>query len=138
MSKQIDPIKKARYKQARLSGKDKKNSMLEAGYALSTAIQSPSMTVVKQSELEIASELKAKDITVEWVIEGLSKELTAEDSKASDRIRARELIGKWLNIFKDIQIQNNTVFTNDMIKDLPPIDATIDTASNNTIDVKLT
>lgn len=101
--KQIDPIKKEKYKQARLKGKDKKNSMLEAGYALNTAIQAPAMSIVKQSEKELMEAVKASDVTVEWVVEGLTKELVATDAKASDRIRVRELLGKWLKMFQDVQ-----------------------------------
>lgn len=126
MAKQIDPIKKERYKQARLNGKDKKNSMLEAGYALNTAIQAPGMSVVKQSEKELMEEVKASDISVEWVLNRLNTELSATDAKASDRIRIMELFGKYLNMFRDnVAAQGVTININDVLAELAkpkPID----------------
>ena len=122
MPKQIDKIKKEKYKQARLSGKDKKNSMLEAGYALNTAIQAPGMSVVKQSEKELMNEVKAQGVSVEWVIEGLTSELLSSDAKASDRIRVRELLGKYLNMFRDNNTVNVALFDSSMLTDLPPIE----------------
>ena len=65
MPKRIDKIKKAKYKQSRLEGKSQKQALLDAGYKLSTAIQSSSMSIVKQSEKEILSTLKASDLSVD-------------------------------------------------------------------------
>jgi len=118
MPKQIDPLKKIRYKQARLEGKDKKNSMLEAGYSLNTAIQAPAMSIVKQSEKELMAEVKASDISVEWVVKQLTKELVAPDAKASDRIRVTELLGKYLNMFRDAQTTQVQFNINDTIERL--------------------
>jgi hypothetical protein len=110
MPKQIDPLKKIRYKQARLEGKDKKNSMIEAGYSPNTAIHASQEEVVKSSEKELMAEIKASDISVEWVVKQLTKELVAPDAKASDRIRVSELLGKYISMFNDskpLQVQFN-------------------------------
>ena len=122
MSKRIDKIKKAKYKQSRLEGKSQKQALLDAGYKLSTAIQSSSMSIVKQSEKEILSTLKASDLSVDWVIGKLNTELENIHAKSSDRVRILELLGKYINMFKDANTTQVAVFTGDMIKDLPPIE----------------
>ena len=124
MSKQVDKLKKERYKQERLKGKSIVRSMINAGYAESTANQSSLNTVSKQGETELMNQVKLGDITVEWVVNRLTQELVAPDAKASDRIRVSELLGKYLNMFKDSQNTSTIVFTGDIIKDLPPIDIT--------------
>jgi hypothetical protein len=138
MAKSIDPIKKARYKAARLRGVDKKNSMLQAGYALTTAIQSPNMTVVKISEKELAAQIKASDINTDWVIGKLNQELQSINAKTSDRVRILELFGKYLNMFRDNQPVQVNVFSNDILNDLPPIDITPVIPSTNVDTSKLT
>jgi len=102
----LDKIRKAQYKQSRLSGKSKARSLLDAGYRESTAYHdAKNNALVKTCEQELMEEVKANEITVEWVIEGLTKELLAPDAKAADRIRVRELLGKYLKMFQDAQPQ---------------------------------
>lgn len=49
-----------------------------------------------------------KEVTPEFVL-GKIKSLAAEARRDSDKLKALELLGKWLNLFKDKEIQNNLV-----------------------------
>jgi len=121
--KQIDKLKKERYKQERLQGKSIAKSMINAGCAVTTAYHdSKDSSLVKTCERELMEQVKASDITVEWVVNRLTQELVAPDAKASDRIRVSELLGKYLNMFKDTQNTQVIVFNEDITRDLPPID----------------
>lgn len=122
MPKQVDKLKAEKYKQARLEGNSIAKSLRDSGYAPSTARQSSFVTVAKQGEAELMAQVKASDITVEWVVNRLTQELVAPDAKASDRIRVSELLGKYLNMFKDTQNTQLIVFNEDITRDLPPID----------------
>ena len=124
MPKQVDKIKKARYKQERLKGNSIVQSLKNSGYAPSSAKMSSHLTVSKQGEAELMAQVKSSDITVELVVNRLTQELVAPDAKASDRIRVSELLGKYLNMFKDNTSVNIALFDSDMLKDLPPIDIT--------------
>lgn len=129
MPKQVDKLKKERYKQARLNNKSIKQSLIDAGYTERTAHQSSTNSIVKQCENELLNSIKAKDITIEWVVNQLTKELVAPDAKASDRIRVSELLGKYIKMFNDSNPLQVIVFTDDITKDLPKlkIDSNIDT-----------
>ena len=122
MPKQVDKIRKAKYKASRLQGNSIAQSLRDAGYSEGRARISSGNTIVKVSEPEIMNEIKASDITVEWVVNRLTQELVAPDAKASDRIRVSELLGKYLNMFKDTQNTQVIVFNDDITRDLPPID----------------
>ena len=108
--KQIDKLRKAKYKQSRLRGNSIAQSLRDANYTEGTARKSSANGVAKVSEQELMNEIKAKDITVDWVIDQLTKELGMPDCKASDRIKVKELLGKYLNMFKDNNIQQVAVF----------------------------
>lgn len=108
--KQIDKLKKIKYKASRLQGKSIAGSLRDAGYSEGRARISSGNTIVKVSEQELMNEVKANKVTVEWVIEGLTNELVAKDAKASDRIRVRELLGKYLKMFNDNNIQQTAIF----------------------------
>lgn len=132
MSNKLDPLKKERYKQSRLQGKNKAQSMLDVGCAKTTAYHdSKDSVLVKTCEQELMNEVKASDITVEWVVNQLTKELVAPDAKASDRIRVSELLGKYIAMFNDNKPLQVNLFTGDMLKDLPPIDVINDVSSSN-------
>jgi DNA polymerase sigma len=123
LSKGIDKLKKLKYKVARLDGENIKNSLLEAGYSKSTAHQSSTNSIVKQCEPELALEVKASDISVDWVIGKLNTELQSIHAKSSDRVRILELLGKYLNMFRDNQTTNVGIFglnSKDMA-DLPDV-----------------
>ena len=124
MPKQVDKLKKEKYKQARLEGNSIKGSMIKAGYTERTAHHSSTEGVVKCCEPELAAMVKCSDITVEWVVNRLTQELVAPDAKASDRIRISELLGKYLNMFKDNNTVNVALFDSSVLKDLPVIDVT--------------
>ena len=66
--------------------------------------------------------VKASDISVDWVIGKLNAELVGIDAKPSDRVRILELLGKYLNMFRDNNTVNVALFDSSMLKDLPPID----------------
>jgi len=117
-----DPIKLELYKQARLRGASKAKALLEAGYKKGTAYHTAKEAVpVKICEPELIKEIKANEVTVEWVVQQLLKELVAPDAKASDRIRVAELLGKYLNMFKEAQTTTQIAIFQDVTKDLPKI-----------------
>jgi len=123
VAKQIDKLKAERYKQERLKGKSIAKSMINAGCAVTTAYHdSKDSSLVKTCERELMEQVKASDITVEWVVNRLTQELVAPDAKASDRIRVSELLGKYLNMFKDNNTTQVAIFQGITDKDLPPID----------------
>ena len=71
MSKQIDPLKKIKYKIARKQNKSIRQSLKDAGYSKATAQghnNLQDLAVVKCVEQELINELKAKDVTVDTVI----------------------------------------------------------------------
>lgn len=106
MAKKLDKLKKEIYKQERLKGNSIAKSMISAGCKETTAYHdSTNSSLVKTCEKELMEQVKASEVSVEWVIEGLTSELLAKDCRASDRIRVRELIGKYLNMFKDNNLQ---------------------------------
>ena len=122
MPKQVDKVKKEIYKSERLKGKSIVQSLKNSGYAPSTARQSSFVTVSRQGESELLAQVKASDITVDWVVDRLTQELVAPDAKASDRIRVSELLGKYLNMFRDNNTVNVALFDSSMLTDLPPIE----------------
>jgi len=136
LPKKVDPLKAEKYKQARLQGKSIKGSMLEAGYTEATAHHSSTEGVVKRCEPELMAEVKASDISVDWVISKLNQEMVKTDCRASDRVRILELLGKYLNMFKDSQSTQTIVFTGDIVKDLPPIDIESVNNSKAPIDIE--
>jgi len=118
MAKQVDQLKKERYKQERLKGNSIVKSLENSGYAPSTARQSSFITASKQGEAELMAQVKSSDITVDWVVNRLTNELVAKDAKASDRIRVMELLGKYLNMFRDNNLQQVQVNVNDILSKL--------------------
>ena len=54
----------------------------------------------------------------------LNQELLNIHAKSSDRVRILELLGKYLNMFKDNQVTQVSIFQGLSDKDLPPIDIT--------------
>jgi len=125
----VDKLKAEKYKQSRLEGNGIKQSMLNAGYSPATAHHSSTEGVVKRCEPELMAMVKASDVSVEWVLSRLNSELLATDAKASDRIRICELLGKYLNMFKDSTATQVNVNINDTIAKLKakPIDVSPDT-----------
>jgi len=123
MAKQIDKLKKHLYKEARLQGNSIKGSLLKAGYSKASAVgKNSSLGVVKVCEQEIMDTLKASDLSVDWVVGKLNTELENIHAKSSDRVRILELLGKYLNMFKDANTTQVAIFQGITEADLPPID----------------
>jgi hypothetical protein len=102
LTKQVDKLKKAIYKESRKKGKSIAKSMVEAGCPETTAYHdSKNSSLVKLGEAELMAEVKASDISVDWVVSKLNQELVSIHAKSSDRVRILELLGKYLNMFKD-------------------------------------
>ena len=79
-------------------------------------------TIVNES---VMASFKLSDVTVESIIEDIisTREQAKRTGKASDRLRANELLGKFKQIFNDTpNIQTNIYNAND-IKDLERIQA---------------
>ena len=75
MAKQIDPIKKKKYKRARLENKSIAKSLLEAGYSRTSAYNRNSqLSCVKVGDEEILRELEENDITVKLVVNNLNED----------------------------------------------------------------
>jgi len=123
MGYKVDPIRTALVKKARLEGKTKAQALRDAGYKESAIIGNVTRKkTIINADREILAEMKAKDINVDWVVNQLTKELGLPDCKASDRIRVKELLGKYLGMFKDNNITQVAVFnglTEQDIRDLP-------------------
>jgi len=128
MPKRIDKIKKLRYKEARLQGDSIKGSLLKAGYSnASAASKNSSLGVVKVCEQEIMDTLKASDLSVDWIVGKLNTELENIHAKSSDRVRILELLGKYLNMFKDnTSTTQVAIFQGITEADLPPIEPPIE------------
>ena len=126
--KQIDKLRKEKYKASRLQGNSIAQGLRDSGYSEATAHKSSVNGVVKVCEPELQAMVKCSDITVEWVVNRLTQELGAIDCKASDRIRIAELLGRYLNMFRDnVTAQGVTINitdTLDKLKTSKPIDIT--------------
>ena len=103
MSKGFNKVKKNIVKQSIMEGKTYKQALLDAGYTPATAYQSSSNGIVKYCLEEIARDFDKAKITPEYVLAGLNKE-AQEAQTASDRIKALELLGKYLAMFTEKQI----------------------------------
>jgi hypothetical protein len=99
VAKQIDKLKKIKYKASRLQGNSIRQGLRDAGYTEASASHSSALGVVKCSERELMNEITSSDVTVEWVVNRLTSE-----------IRILELFGKYLNMFKDAQNTQVTIF----------------------------
>jgi phage terminase small subunit len=99
-----------------------------SGYSLKTAYSQGSRLLNNVEVKEVINrrleEVKAQNcITRESIIQNLWKEaLTAQ--RSADRIAANVALAKIRGDIKDSNTTQVSVFTGDMIKDLPPIDVT--------------
>lgn len=116
MPKGINTIKKNLVKQSILEAKSFKQSLLDAGYSINTAEHK----VTKDNKLltvvmdEIGKEFDKAKITPEYVLAGLDKE-AKEAKNSADRIRAYELLGKYLALFIE-RTQNATNLSIEEVK----------------------
>ena len=101
----INPIKKAIVKRELKKGVDAKNAMLKDNYSINTAVKSTANKVVKVSQAEILNELKAADLTDNFIVNGLNdiKKLciTGKKKDLSSAVRIYELWGKYLKMWSD-------------------------------------
>ncbi len=102
--RKVNPIRKAKYKKSRLRGKSVKQSLLDAGYAKSSAQSCNSnMAVVKLCDDEIARSFKLIELTPEKVLSEIEA-LQARAIKEGDNATVTKLLdmkGRYLAMFTD-------------------------------------
>ena len=118
MSK-INPIRKRKVKTNLLKGKSARKSMIEAGYAESTAKNATDKKVVKVCLKEILKEYDTKDITIDNVLKMLLDIIDLAKSKGdiANYNRAVETISRHLGMLKpdtntEININTSDLFSN--------------------------
>lgn len=121
MPKNINPIKKARVKQALLQGKSARQALKEGNYTQSTIHRSTMNKSVKVCLAEIKSELKANEVTVDMVIMEIDqiRQLALNSEDYSTAGRMAELKGKYLAMWKDrAEIDHKILYTRDEEQEL--------------------
>lgn len=128
MSSQVNPVKQAKVTAALLQGKSARKALQDAGYSQSSIDKSTLMPAVKYSTEEIVANIKEL-ITPEYVLSKLRHEAKTAKN-AADRIRATELLGKYMAMFtdkikNDIEVSDSDIPTRksrlmDMITELAP------------------
>jgi len=110
--KKIDPLKKAKYKQARKEGLPINQALLAAGYKETTANHKNNRKtnqLVKVGDQELIEEFKLEDLTPKSVLASLTRlrALCLKNNKYAEVIRIEELMGKYLAMWTDkTQITN--------------------------------
>ena len=119
MSKQINPISKARVKQSLLNGSSLKQSVLDAGYSPNTAINAHRLRVVKDCQSEILAEIQAKDITVDSLLKESEslKQMSIYKGDLSTATRNVENKARFVGIDKASTTINNVILTDLSNKD---------------------
>lgn len=106
----INPIRKAKVKQAILQGKPFNQALREAGYTEGSAHKSSVMPVVKVCRDEIRQAMDKVAVSDEYVLEGLKRE--AETAKnSSDRIAALSWLGKYRAMFTEKHLVDANIIT---------------------------
>ena len=107
MAKQIDPIKKERYKKARLKGKGKGDALIEAGISKVSARHNQNrLSMAKLGDEELLREFKAENVTVKSVLSNLDY-IEGLAIKKKDYSTAKECEiwkGKYLAMFTEKRI----------------------------------
>ena len=113
MPRTINPIRKRIVKRELKKGNDAKNSMIEAGYSINTAIKSTANKVVQVSQAEIKREFDKSKLTVEWVLDNLEQlRIKAETKKDYGTAKGiLELIGKWKRMWDEKSITQVNVYS---------------------------
>ena len=113
MARTINPIRKRIVKRELKKGNDAKNSMIEAGYSINTAIKSTANKVVQVSQAEIKREFDKSKLTVEWVLDNLEQlRIKAETKKDYGTAKGiLELIGKWKRMWDEKSITQVNVYS---------------------------
>jgi hypothetical protein len=121
--KTVLPIRKAIVKRELLKGKSTCAALRAAGYAESTVAHNNYNPVVKQVMQEIAEENILAKITPEYVIKGIERiqALAVDKGDMSTAMRAEELKGKYLAMFRDKSEVSVGKFDTDMDADIDRI-----------------
>lgn len=105
MAKGINPIRKARLKQALLDPNTKslRQAVLKAGYSEGFASQASRMTALKQVLAEIEAQFKLSELTPEMVIQQLqaTRQLAIDKGDYSTAAFCSTQLGKYLAMFTD-------------------------------------
>lgn len=98
----VNPIKKHKVKEALKAGIDAKNAMIKAGYSPNTAKHACVEKVVRDSQAEIIEEMRAKDITCDYLIKKTEAIITKADKKGdiTNQHRGIENIARFVGIDK--------------------------------------
>lgn len=102
MSKQIDPIKKLKYKQNRLQGNSIAKSLIYAGAKPTTAYHdAKNQALVKACEAELKREIEEADVTIKVVLNNLfeDRELARKKNDIATMKEVDALLGKYLAMF---------------------------------------
>lgn len=101
----ISAIRHEKLKQSLMQGKSIKQSMLDAGYSERTAYGKCDRNepAVKRAIEDIMRDFDMAKITPEYVIASVQDVLLDKTANHSDRLRASELLGKFLAMWKDRQ-----------------------------------
>ena len=99
--RKINPIRKAKLKQALLKGTNVKQALKDAGYSDNTAHHSTTLNVVQCCFSEIAQRFKESDLTIDFVLKGVFDTIQKAIDKGdnSTAMRGYELLGKKLAIW---------------------------------------
>jgi len=110
MPKNINPIKKAKVKQALKLNPSARNALREAGASKYVINHSTSDKCVKVCIEELKREFSENDITIRFVINNLMEDrnLALNKGDYSTVVRVDELLGKYLAMFTDKQIDKVT------------------------------
>ena len=87
---------------------------IRAGYSESTASQIgyrliQQCSVQKEIQRLAAKRSKRTSITADEVLRGIHEIATADEVKTSDRLRAWELLGRHLALFRDVQVHHGKI-----------------------------
>ena len=110
MPKNLNPIRKAKLKKSLLQGKSIRQSLLDSNYSATTAHSKANSTTnryVRVCMEEIAKEFDMAKITPQYVISKVEAISNDPEASHSDKLRANELLGKFLALWKDKNINEN-------------------------------
>ena len=104
MPKHIDKIRKEMVKSNKYKGYTDKEALLKAGYSKTTAEHHVGdIAVLKRVKEEIMEELRARDVTVDMVIQRLNedRQLAKAKGDTATMTKVDELLGKYLAMWTE-------------------------------------
>ena len=96
----VSPIKEGMLYKEVMKGKSARKAMIDADFSERTAHNATNSKVYKKVVKHCIEDFKLSQITPEYVISHIDSILQS-DCSPSDKLRASELLGKFLAIFKD-------------------------------------